>query len=235
MNGDDEQLLRLEADAIYGLTEEPGRSLPGVRDPKVRAVWSWSPRARVFAVRPDTAEPEGWPERTQPYAPGEPPRALERLAEETGAAPAAVSGGPSYVFPATLAAPPPASLPLIASDEDGKRAAAALTRPSNWEPGEWGELIAGELGEWAMAVHDRAPVSICFSPAKNATAAEAGIWTRADFRGRRLAPAVVAAWSERERRNKQVLFYSTSAANHASQSVARTLGLTPLGWIWTLR
>ncbi len=140
-----------------------------------------------------------------------------------------------YKRQTALAARPPAALPLIASDQDGRRAAEALTRPGNWEPGEWAELIAGELGEWAMAVHDDAPVSICFSPATNATAAEAGIWTRADFRGRRLAPAVVAAWSERERRNKDVLFYSTSAANHASQSVARTLGLTPLGWIWTLR
>jgi RimJ/RimL family protein N-acetyltransferase len=85
-----------------------------------------------------------------------------------------------------------------------------------------------------MAVHDNAPVSICFSPARNETAAEAGIWTRADFRGRRITPAVVASWSDRERRNKQVLLYSTTAANQASQSVARTLGLTPLGWIWTV-
>ncbi|WP_411146469.1 GNAT family N-acetyltransferase [Streptomyces sp. x-80] len=86
-----------------------------------------------------------------------------------------------------------------------------------------------------MAVHDNSPVSICHSPASNDTAAEAGIWTRADFRGRRLAPAVVAAWSRRERRNKEVLLYSTTAANHASRSVARTLGLTPLGRIWTVR
>ncbi|MFE4663789.1 GNAT family N-acetyltransferase [Streptomyces sp. NPDC056716] len=78
-----------------------------------------------------------------------------------------------------------------------------------------------------MAIHDREPVSICFTPASNATAAEAGIWTRPDFRGKRLAPTVVAAWSQREHRIKSVLFYSTTADNHASQSVARTLGLTP--------
>ncbi|MFF2922289.1 GNAT family N-acetyltransferase [Streptomyces celluloflavus] len=129
----------------------------------------------------------------------------------------------------------PAPPPLLISDTEGRRAARRLNRPGNWQPGEWAELIRGETGEWAMAVHDNSPVSICFSPASNDTAAEAGIWTRADFRGRRLAPAVVAAWSRRERRNKGVLFYSTTAANHASRSVARTLGLTPLGWIWTVR
>ncbi|WP_240151097.1 MULTISPECIES: hypothetical protein [Streptomyces] len=45
----------------------------------------------------------------------------------------------------------------------------------------------------------------------------------------------MAAWSQRERRHKEVLFHSTTAANHASRSVARTLGLTPPGWIWTVR
>ncbi|MFE7119999.1 hypothetical protein ACFU99_31715, partial [Streptomyces sp. NPDC057654] len=81
MNWDDEQLLRLEADAIYGLTEEPSRRRPGVRDPKVRAVWSWSPRARIFALRPGMEEPGGEPEEeAQAYAPGAVPRALERLA-----------------------------------------------------------------------------------------------------------------------------------------------------------
>ncbi|MER6500258.1 hypothetical protein ABT218_12910 [Streptomyces sp. NPDC001455] len=45
----------------------------------------------------------------------------------------------------------------------------------------------------------------------------------------------MAAWAARERRNKETLFYSTSSDNHASRSVARRLGLTPLGWIWTMR
>ncbi|MYW00932.1 hypothetical protein GT354_22120 [Streptomyces sp. SID3343] len=29
--------------------------------------------------------------------------------------------------------------------------------------------------------------------------------------------------------------FSTTAANHASRSVARALGLAPPGWIWTAR
>ncbi|RCV50850.1 GNAT family N-acetyltransferase, partial [Marinitenerispora sediminis] len=137
--------------------------------------------------------------------------------------------------PDRLALPGPAPLPVIASTADGQSAAQDLVRPGNWQPGEWSELVNGRMGEWAMAVHGREPVSICFTPASNASAAEAGIWTRPDFRGRHLAPAVVAAWARRERRDRAVLFYSTTADNHASQSVARALGLIPLGWIWTVR
>ncbi|WP_242640949.1 GNAT family N-acetyltransferase [Streptomyces kasugaensis] len=99
-----------------------------------------------------------------------------------------VASGLCFVFPEQLAAHTPAPPPLLVSDAEGRRAAQRLNRPDNWQPGEWAELIRGETDEWAMAVHDNSPVSICFSPASNDTAAEADIWTRADFRGRRLAP-----------------------------------------------
>ncbi|KUF18248.1 GNAT family N-acetyltransferase [Streptomyces silvensis] len=177
----------------------------------------------------------------QPYAPATPPNVLLQLCERLGREPEAVEGGPCFVFPPSPADAPAATVPdaagvgVIVSDPPGRAAARRLARPGNWEPGEWDELTRGVLGEWAMAVHGGGPVSICFSPARNDRAAEAGIWTRPDFRGRRIAPAVVAAWAERERRTKQVLFYSTTTDNLASRSVARTLGLTPLGWIWTLR
>ncbi|KAJ6445371.1 acetyltransferase (GNAT) domain-containing protein [Purpureocillium lavendulum] len=102
-------------------------------------------------------------------------------------------------------------------------AATALVRPGNWEPGEWADLTAGALGPWAMAVvaadadaalgaagdwHVRdsdevssssvtrmTPVSICFCARRTPSAAEAGIWTHPAHRGRRIAPAVVAAWA----------------------------------------
>ncbi|WP_443255656.1 GNAT family N-acetyltransferase [Streptomyces sp. 6N106] len=171
----------------------------------------------------------------QEYSPGQLPGALSCLAASLDGRTVSVEGGPCFVFPDRLTIPDSAPLPIIVSTTDGQRAAQHLIRPDNWQPGEWNELINGRMGEWAMAVHDREPVSICFTPASNATAAETGIWTRPDFRGKRLAPAVVAAWSRREHTNKTVLFYSTTADNHASQSVAHTLGLTPLGWIWTAR
>ncbi|MEI5102958.1 hypothetical protein RB200_36005 [Streptomyces sp. PmtG] len=211
-----------------------GEAPPTVRDKEVDAVFAWSPQARVLALGHDVPDPGPVPGPEQEYVPGDMPRVLVHLSQTLGGGTDAIEGGPCFVFPQQLTASPQAPLPIIVSDAEGRDAAGRLLRPDNWEPGEWGELTRGDMGEWAMAVHDNSPVSICFSPARNAIAAEAGIWTRADFRGRRIAPAVVAAWSERERRHKKVLFYSTTAANGASQSVARTLGLVPLGWIWTV-
>ncbi|NIY65383.1 hypothetical protein SMALB_3373 [Streptomyces malaysiensis] len=198
------------------------------------AAWAWSPRARLLALAPGLALPTTVDGMDQEYSPDQLPDALNCLAANFDRT-VSVEGGPCFVFPDRLSIPDPAPLPIIISTTDGQRAAQHLIRPDNWQPGEWNELINGRMGEWAMAVHDREPVSICFTPASNASAAEAGIWTRPDFRGKRLAPAVVAAWSRREHRTKTVLFYSTTADNHASQSVARSLGLTPLGWIWTAR
>lgn len=229
---DERRLLALEVDAIFGLVPGSGGP-PALRDGTVRAVLAWSPGARLLALAPDTPAPDSAASGAdgQDYAPGERPDVLVRLAEALGGG-AALEGGPSYVFPERLAAVRPSPLPLIVSDAAGRSAARRLVRPGNWLPGEWRELIDGRFGQWAMAVHGDEAVSICHSPATSAAAAEAGIWTREDFRGRRLAPAVVAAWSERERRHRDVLFYSTSAGNHASRSVARALGLSPLGWIW---
>jgi hypothetical protein len=232
------RLLTLEIDAIYGLLPGPDGRPTIVGDETVRAVWAWSPRARVLAVAAGVGDPGRFGGSDQEYTPGLPPDALVRLAASLDGPAVSVEGGPCFVFPVLperLTVPEPVPLPIVVSSPEGRQAARRLIRPGNWQPGEWGELVDGRMGEWAMAVHDEEPVSICFSPASNAVAAEAGIWTRPDFRGRRLAPAVVAAWARRERRNKDVLFYSTTAGNDASRSVARTLGLTPLGWIWTVR
>ncbi|MGA4843834.1 GNAT family N-acetyltransferase [Streptomyces sp. G45] len=234
---DEARLLALEVDAIYGLAPRPGGGAPLIgRDGAVRAVWAWSPGARLLALGAGIEDP-GQPDGEEaPFVPGEPPAPLVRLAASlTADGPLTVEGGPCFVFPDPLAPPAPAPLPVLVSTGQGRHAARRLARPATWEPGEWGELIGGRLGPWAMAVDGAEPVSICFTPAANASAAEAGVWTRADHRGRGLAPAVVAAWSDLERPHKEVLFYSTTSANRASQSVARTLGLTPLGWIWTVR
>jgi RimJ/RimL family protein N-acetyltransferase len=145
-----------------------------------------------------------------------------------------LSGGPNYVFPADLP-PARAALRVIVSDETGRDRAARVDRPGNWEPDEWAELTAGDLGPWAMALDGNSPVSITFTPASTATSAEAGAWTRPDHRGNGLAVAVTGAWWQLERRAKTVIYYSTASDNVASQAVARKLGLVPLGWIWTLR
>ncbi|MYY09363.1 GNAT family N-acetyltransferase [Streptomyces sp. SID4919] len=236
MSWDEERLLALEIDANHGLAPDadtPCRTT--LRDPSVLAVWAWSPHARHLALAPGLTLPSSVDGLEEKYSPGRLPEALRRLVASLHDRTVHVEGGPCFVFPDRLAVPDPTPLPLIASTTDGRRTAGHLIRPDNWQPDEWNELVNGRMGEWAMAVHDREPVSICFTPASNATAAEAGVWTRPDFRGKRLAPAVVAAWSQREHRTRTVLFYSTTADNHASRSVARALGLTPLGWIWTAR
>ncbi|QEU96478.1 GNAT family N-acetyltransferase [Streptomyces kanamyceticus] len=237
MERNEKDLLALEVDVIHGLA--PGRAgvCARVTDPSVRAVWSWSPGARLLALGPDVEDPGTADGSAQPYAPGETPVVLTRIAAalQTPGEPVGVQGGPCFTFPDRLATHRPAPFPLLVSDAEGRGAARKLRRPDNWQPGEWAELIAGAAGEWVMAVRDGEPVSICHTPAANTRAAEAGIWTRADHRGRGLAPATVAAWARREGPRRDVLFYSTTIDNHASRGVARALGLTPLGWIWTVR
>lgn len=231
---DEERLLTLEVDAIHGLVPDSGDP-PVLRDETMLAVWAWSPRARLLALGPGVEGASRVDARTQTYQPGQLPATVACIAAALGDRAGPVEGGPSWLFPARLAVDVPSPLPVLVSTAEGRSVARRLDRPDNWDPGEWAELIAGHLGEWAMAVHGREPVSICHTPAANGIAAEAGIWTRPDFRGRGIATACVAAWSERERHTKDVLFYSTTAANHASQSVARALGLVPLGWIWRVR
>ncbi|MEU0685922.1 GNAT family N-acetyltransferase [Streptomyces uncialis] len=236
MSWDEGRLLALEIDANHGLAPDPDHPRrAALRDPAPLAVWAWSPRAHLLALAPGLALPSSLDGMEQEYSPGRLPDALRCLVASFDDRTVTVEGGPCFVFPDRLAVPAAAPLPIIAATTDGRRTARRLIRPDNWQPDEWDELINGRMGQWAMAVHDREPVSICFTPASNATAAEAGVWTRPDFRGKRLAPAVVAAWSQQEHRTRTVLFYSTTADNHASRSVARALGLTPLGWIWTAR
>lgn len=132
---------------------------------------------------------------------------------------------------------PRAALPILTSSGDGDSQVCqrkGLARPDNWEVDEWAELLDGKLGPWAMAVNGTEPVSICFSARRTPKAAEAGIWTHSRYRGRGLAPAIVAAWARLEAPGKEAIFYSTSASNAASQSVALKLNLKPLGWVWKL-
>jgi GNAT acetyltransferase len=93
-------------------------------------------------------------------------------------------------------------------------------------------LAAGEL-PWrqpclALLDHGRL-ASLCFSARNTPIAAEAGVDTREEFRGRGYAPAVVAAWARAVRQEGRVPLYSTSWDNLASRSVARKLGLILYG------
>lgn len=256
----DRELLKLEVDAIFGLSSlqaENPQTPPNLNCDDLHAVVIWSEHAHFVAGSPALSSDHrhilNGEVSTEPFAPGIPPKALRHLGDMLGLSPPTISGGPTYVVPSNLHHPTSPAIDgsflfvISSGSEDGSLVAQKkLQRPPVWELDEWKALTEGRLGPWAMAIHRPSqaveedgiaslePVCICFSARRTTKAAEAGVWTREDHRGRRLAPTVVATWASEERLQKEILFYSTSKDNIASQSVARQLGLRPLGWLWKL-
>jgi hypothetical protein len=141
------------------------------------------------------------------------------------------SSGPSYLIPETVEFRSQA--PLVRSDA-GDLTTLRAANPGNWGVQEWDQLLDGQLGPWVMLTHAGEVISICHTPASSPRGAEAGTWTRADFRGRGHAAAATAAWAALMRPSGRLLFYSTSRTNVSSQRVAARLGLRPIGWLWQL-
>ncbi|KAJ6782399.1 hypothetical protein PWT90_10819 [Aphanocladium album] len=184
------------------------------------------------------------------------PTCMVHLQDALGLPGHAIAGGPTWIVPDALRAAtvPADGLPegvrIVTSARDGdggeEAAVAGLARPGSWDEGEWAQLIAGTTGgtnaPWAMAVlyakegggDAGEVVCVCHTPARNAQVAEAGIWTREDWRGKGLATRTVAAWATMHPAETRTLFYSTAKENTASQAVARKLGLQEFGYIWKL-
>lgn len=126
---------------------------------------------------------------------GDPPRGLEecvRLLAPAGAV--AVTSGPSFVVLAgtTSSFGPESALRRSSGADDDLLA----LRPTEWwEPDEWGELIAGHRGPWAMSVENRQVTALCHTSRLSARAVEAGVWTHPEFRREGRAAAVTAAWA----------------------------------------
>lgn len=163
---------------------------------------------------------------------GDPPRGLGecvRLLSTMGAV--TVASGPSFVVPpGTASTVEPAPRRSSGADDD-----LIPLRPADWwEPDEWRDLLAGELGPWAMSVEAGRVTALCHTSRLSERAAEAGVWTHPDFRGQGRASAVTVAWAGHPELGDCVRFYSTSSDNHASRGVAVKLGLRPIGWIWKL-
>ena len=126
-------------------------------------------------------------------------------------------GGPVYRFPASIQ-PPSGVVALTEAD----RARVRATFP-------W---LEDELTLWRpcfAVVCDGAAVAVCFSSRNGARAAEAGVETLPEFRGRGYAGIAAAAWGAAIRRSGRLPLYSTRWGNRASQAVARHLGLPPVG------
>src|SRR5215208_3104834 len=113
----------------------------------------------------------------------EPPALVAcRAILETGCAPLSLEAGPSYVF----VSPVRAEMRIeIARSDRSRGERLQRLNPWNWEAEEWDELLSGALGPWAMAVLDGRVVSICHTPGRmTERAAECGVWTHPDYRGR---------------------------------------------------
>lgn len=132
-----------------------------------------------------------------------------------------VDSGPSFVFPEGIARP--AGVVVIEN-------VGVLDRHfSGWTASE----IPG-CAPIVGVVEDGFAVSVCFSARLSDEAAEAGVATAVDWRGRGLAARVTAGWALALRGSGQVPMYSTSWSNGASLAVARKLGLVGFGCVWSV-
>ena len=126
--------------------------------------------------------------------------------------------GPAWRFPDEIPLSEREVIPVTAENDD-------LVRPVF-------PILADDL-RWRQPclaiVADGRLASLCYSARNTPIAAEAGVDTLEEFRGRGYAPAVVAAWARVVREEGRIPLYSTSWDNLASRSVARKLGLVLYG------
>jgi len=94
------------------------------------------------------------------------------------------------------------------------------------------EKLIEELPVWqpfVVLVKENRAVSVCRSIRLTSEAHEAGVETLPEFRGNGYAEQVVCEWARLVRKTGAIPLYSTSWENHASQAVARKLGLKCYG------
>jgi RimJ/RimL family protein N-acetyltransferase len=204
-----------------------GVILAAARDGQAIFVGSEVPKLLVPALTAAAASP-------LPSTPDHEPPALAacRAMLEPHCRVLSLNAGPSYLFDPDIRIEMGASIARSDAPQDER---LRLLNPGNWERDEWDDLLDGVLGPWAIAVVDERIVSICHTPqAMTDRAAECGVWTDPDYRGRGYAAAVTATWADILRPSGRFLFYSTDAENLSSQRVAARLHLCPIGWTWSL-
>ncbi|XEC94519.1 GNAT family N-acetyltransferase [Paenibacillus tarimensis] len=76
-----------------------------------------------------------------------------------------------------------------------------------------------------MVTENNIAVSVCFSARNSDKAAEAGVETLEDYRGKGFAIRVASSWAQAIRQSQRIPLYSTSWDNYSSQSVAKRLQL----------
>jgi len=227
----DVELLGVEMELLWDSDHGPDLVVACARDGVRARIARWLPPA--FAQSVVAALESVQPSIDFSVTPPVVDRLRVRLEEAMGAGVRLTrESGPSFLIEEEVRVPTPTETVNSASTDVHVLEGA---NPGNWRPDEWRDLLAGRLGAWVMAVVDRRVVSICHTPVANDRAAEAGTWTRPDFRGRGLAAACTAEWARLLRPSGRLLFYSTSRSNRSSQRVAGRLGLRQLGCLWQLR
>ncbi len=228
----DLELLELQAEMAL----DDRRRLAGVCGVTIAAA-SEGQRLFVGSEVPDTLVPavvDAVAEAPRASAPDREPPALAacRAILAPACAPLSLTAGPYHLFEPHLRVE--TRTRIVRSDTSLDERLRHLN-PGNWGHDEWDELLDGALGPWAMAVVDGRVVSICHTPRPmTERAAECGVWTHPDSRGRGYAAAVAATWAAILRPSGRHLFYSTGAQNLSSQRVAARLQLRPIGWAWNL-
>ncbi|MBT2291342.1 GNAT family N-acetyltransferase [Paenibacillus albidus] len=76
-----------------------------------------------------------------------------------------------------------------------------------------------------MVTENNMAISVCFSARSSDKAAEAGVETLKDYRGKGYAMRVTSSWAQGIRRCQRIPLYSTSWDNYSSLSIANRLRL----------
>lgn len=228
---DDRQLMQLAidtrftyaADGRIGYENEPG----GWRAP--RFVIARTAVANLWRVRDDLSPRIA--QQLDALAAAEPVRPDIRVAPERLEAfqrvlsSDDVDGGPNYRFPDDVAMPE-GTTSIIYQNR-------GLMRQMVSDFDTFSAEFAGRQPRRAILL-DGVAVSVCWSARLGERAAEAGVETLAQFRGRGYAAAVVAAWAHDVRAGGRVPLYGTSWDNAASRALARKLRLIAFGSVWDL-
>jgi hypothetical protein len=138
------------------------------------------------------------------------------------AAPRGEHRGPAYFLPIGAAAPPWA---VEVTDANLEVLTAAFPRLAQALPA---------IRPCAVSLEDGGAVAVCFSARSSAAAAEAGVTTREQYRGKGHGSAAVACWAGAVHRSGRLALYSTSWNNVASQALARRLGAVLYGEDFTI-
>ena len=133
----------------------------------------------------------------------------------------ALKSGPAFTFPEML--PPPGETETI---DDLPQLEYHFTG--------WTAAEIFDASPIVAVMVDGHAVSVCFRARRASFAAEAGLETAPQFRGRGLGPRVAAAWALAMRESGRTPLYSTTWTNEASLAVARKLGLIPYAATWGL-